>query len=398
MLEQLGSAAGDPRRAAAVAAASGRYAVLRLALSDFRSYAALELALDPRPVVLTGANGAGKTNLLEAVSLLTPGKGLRGADMAELPRGGGDGAWAVAATLRAGGAEIEAGTGCEPGAARRKVRLNHAPASGPQALAEAFRVLWLTPAMDRLFLESAGGRRRFLDRLALALDPAHAAHGAAYEQAARERLKLVNEGRADAQWLDALERTMAEHGAALAAGRGETVRRLNAELSARANGPFPAAHLALDGDIDRWLEDGPAAAAEDRLAVALRASRARDADAGRTLTGPQRSDLRVTHVAKSAPAARCSTGEQKALLLAIVLANARLQRRLGERLTPVLLLDEVAAHLDSVRRAALFDEIGALGAQAWMTGTDAALFAPLGASAQAFAVEAAHLTSYDLRA
>jgi DNA replication and repair protein RecF len=342
----------------------------RLSLSDFRSYADALIAPGPGAVVLTGENGAGKTNVLEAVSLLSPGRGLRGAPLSEMARQDGAGGFAVAAQLSPspeGEGFIELGTGIAPGAPeRRQVRINGAPASATN-LSEWLSVLWLTPAMDRLFQEGAGGRRRFLDRLVLALEPGHAVHAARYEAAMRARNKLLGEEKgADEAWLSALEARMAEHGAALAEARERTVAALGERLAASPEGPFARAGLALEGgdeDLERGLHRG----------------RARDAAAGRTLIGPHRTDLAVTHLGKPGereggrPAGSSSTGEQKALLLSIVLAHADLvAERAGRR--PILLLDEVAAHLDPRRRFALFERLEAGGGQVWMTGTEPALF------------------------
>jgi DNA replication and repair protein RecF len=342
--------------------------VSRLILTDFRSYAAAMIEAGPGFVVLTGENGAGKTNILEAVSLLAPGKGLRGAALSEMARSGGPGGFAVAARL---GEDGEIGTGTTPAAPeRRQVRINGAAAAAT-ALSEWLSILWLTPAMDRLFIEGASGRRRFLDRLVLALEPGHGHHAARYEAAMRARNKLLAEPEtADPAWLAALEAGMAEHGAAIAAARARGVGALAACLASEPEGPFARAGLALEG----WP-----AADEPAFATELRAGRGRDAAAGRTLAGPHRSDLVVTHLGKSQPADRCSTGEQKALLLGIVLAHAGLvAERVGR--PPVLLLDEVAAHLDPIRRAALFERLTATGGQVWMTGTERALFDGLDAA------------------
>jgi DNA replication and repair protein RecF len=330
----------------------------RLVLTDFRNHAAATLTPGPGFVVLSGDNGAGKTNVLEAVSLLAPGRGLRRAPLSEMARQGGAGGFGVAATL-AGGTEI--GTGTQPSAPERRiVRINGAPAAAT-ALAEWASVLWLTPAMDRLFVEPASERRRFLDRLTLALAPAHAHHAARYDAAMRARNRLLaEEAPADPDWLVALEGAMAEHGVAISAARHVTVARLNARL-AEAPGGFARAGLTIEGG------------AEDDLAAALRNSRRRDAAAGRTLVGPHRQDLAVTHLDKGQAAALCSTGEQKALLFGIVLAHAGLVAEATAR-PPVLLLDEVAAHLDPGRRAALFAALAGVG-QVWMTGTEAGLFA-----------------------
>ncbi|MFN4281793.1 MAG: DNA replication/repair protein RecF [Alphaproteobacteria bacterium] len=399
-----------------------RFAVTRLALTDYRCYANLRLETDARSVVLVGPNGAGKTNLLEAISFLAPGRGLRNTRLAEVDRLGGDraapsrGAWAVAATVATPDGELAVGTGRDPSAGfngggagdedepefdrraeKRLVRLDGQPAKGATALGEAMSVLWLTPAMDRLFVEGAAGRRRFLDRLVFGLDPAHAGRVNAYEKAMRERAKLLRgprEGRgpADPHWLAALEQSMAERAVAIAAARLETVAALNAAM-AEGLGPFPTAELAMDGETERWLAGQPALACEERLMAALAAARGHDAETGGAGFGPHRSDLAVVHAQRRMPAHLCSTGEQKALLTGIVLANLRLQARRprfgGRAAVPVLLLDEVAAHLDEAHRRALFAEIVALGAQAWMTGTDAALFAPMTESAQVFRVAAA---------
>jgi len=359
----------------------------RLSLTNFRSYADALIAPGPGLVVLTGENGAGKTNVLEAVSLLSPGRGLRGAGLAEMARSGGPGTFAVAARLQVPlpacreGSFIELGTGITAAAPeRRQVRINGAPASAT-SLSEWLSILWLTPAMDRLFQEGASGRRRFLDRLVLALEPGHAIHAARYEAAMRARNKLLaEEGLCDEAWLAALEARMAEHGAALSQARAAAVRALGERLEAAPEGPFAKAGLELEGG-------------DEDLAAALLRGRSRDAAAGRTLAGPHRTDLAVTHLGKPAqsgdeggqPAGRASTGEQKALLLAIVLAHADLVAdRTGRR--PVLLLDEVAAHLDPVRRAALFERLEGGGGQVWMTGTEASLFEGIGAGASRFEV------------
>jgi DNA replication and repair protein RecF len=345
-------------------------ALNRLALTDFRNHRDALIAPGPGLVVLTGENGAGKTNLLEAVSLLSPGRGLRGATLSEMARTGGPGGFAVAARLD--GAEV--GTGTSPALPeRRQVRINGAPASAT-SLSEWLSVLWLTPAMDRLFQEGASGRRRFLDRLVLALEPGHAVHAARYEAAMRARNKLLAEpGVRDEAWLSALEARMAEHGAALVEARSAAVALLSDSLASAPEGPFARAGLALEGG------------AED-LAAELARGRARDAAAGRTLAGPHRTDLVVTHLGKSWPAGLCSTGEQKALLLAIILAHADLvAERAGRR--PILLLDEVAAHLDPGRRAALFERLEAGGGQVWMTGTEPALFDSVSSRATLLAVE-----------
>jgi DNA replication and repair protein RecF len=380
-----------PERAPEAAAGAGRLAVMRLRLAEFRSYATAEIAVDARPVVLTGPNGAGKTNLIEAVSLLAPGRGLRRARLAEIDRRGAPAvaAWAVAAEIETPDGARRLGTGRDParGAAegeRRLARIDGAPARSAAALGAVVHLLWLTPEQDRLFADGAGDRRRFLDRIVLGFAPDHARRLAAYERALAERGRLLEAGTADPAWLAALERQMAENGVAVAAARRDIALRL-AHAVESGTGAFPAPALAPVGDVEADLETLPALAAEDALAERLAAGRAADAAAGRALAGPHRSDLAVRHRDKDMPAALCSTGEQKALLIALVLGAARLIRaRRGA--PPLLLLDEIAAHLDRVRRAALFDEIAALGAQAWMTGTDAALFEALGERAQFLAV------------
>ena len=333
-------------------------ALTRLSLTNFRSYPDALIAPGPGFVVLTGENGAGKTNVLEAVSLLSPGRGLRGAGLGEMARSDGPGGFGVAARL----GDAELGTGSLPSAPeRRQVRINGAPASAT-SLAEWLSILWLTPAMDRLFLEGASGRRRFLDRLVLALAPDHAMQSARYEAAMRARNKLLaGDGPPDAGWLSALEARMAEHGTAIAAARTVTVAALAERLTLAPEGPFARAGLRLEG----WTDGN--------LAADLAQGRGRDAAAGRTLAGPHRTDLLVTHLGKSQPATSCSTGEQKALLLGIVLAHADLVAERAER-RPILLLDEVAAHLDPSRRAALFERLAASGGQVWMTGTEPSLF------------------------
>ncbi len=349
--------------------------IARLTLTDFRSYG--EASVEPGPgfVVLTGDNGAGKTNILEAVSLLAPGRGLRGAALGEMARSDGPGGFGIAARL-VGDTDLATGT-LAAAPERRQVRINGAPAS-VNALAERLSVLWLTPAMDRLFAASAGDRRRFLDRLVLALEPGHASHAARYEAAMRARNKLLAEpDSADPAWLAALEAGMAEHGAALAEARTRTVAALAEAIAASPATHFPRAAIALEG----W--------AGADLAVTLRANRGRDAAAGRAVEGPHRHDLDVTHVAKAQPASRASTGEQKALLLGLVLAHAELVA-IRRRTPPILLLDEVAAHLDPARRAALFERLEDRG-QVWMTGTEPALFESVGSAAR-FHVEAGRIT------
>jgi DNA replication and repair protein RecF len=377
-------------------------AVTRLDLNDFRNYAVLRLALAPAesggPVVLTGANGAGKTNLLEALSFLAPGRGLRRTRLTEpvrqvsqanmeptrLNRG-----WAVAARLNTPTGTIDIGTGIvEPAAIgeaeKRVVRINGAPASGPAALAEILDIVWLTPQMDRLFTEGPSGRRRFLDRLVYGGDPGHAARVAAYERTMRERNRLLASPQFELAWVDALEDTMAGLGAAIAAARRELVEQMNLAMADSA-GPFPSAELGVLGLLEEMLGNLPALAVEDRFRQRLRDNRRRDGETNMACEGPHRSDFSVRDAASGAPAVQGSTGEQKALLISVVLANARLVA-LRRGVAPLLLLDEVVAHLDAARRAALFDEICDLGAQAWLTGTDPELFAALGRRGQFYRV------------
>ncbi|MBI1330091.1 MAG: DNA replication/repair protein RecF [Alphaproteobacteria bacterium] len=354
---------------------------MRLTLTNFRSYACAELQTDGRPVVLAGANGAGKTNILDAISLLSPGRGLRGAKLGEHVRRGpsapSEALWAVAASVMRDCETYEIGTGLAigpGGGERRLVRLNGAPAQSSADLADILSILWLTPAMDRLFIEGANGRRKFLDRLVLGFDARHASNSTRYEAATRERARLLKYGPRDPGWLSGLEQQMAETGVAIAQARAGSVEKLNATLAERAEaGEFPAAQLALRGDMEALIADA-AADSVSAMRLMLEKLRARDAESGRTLFGPHVSDLSVRHTAKRADARECSTGEQKALLISIALAHAWTLARGRNGMAPILLLDEIAAHLDGVRRAALFEEIIALGAQAWMTGTDHSLF------------------------
>ena len=366
--------------------------IARLTLTDFRCYAQARLEAGPGPIVLTGPNGAGKTNLLEAVSLLSPGRGLRGARLGDVQRIGAtpESCLGVAATIETKDGETLVGTGREPGTERRAVQIDGKPAKSQAALADLLSVVWVTPQMDRLFVEGARGRRKFLDRLVFSIDPAHAGRATRHESGMRQRAKLLVERPHETSWLDAVEAELAATGVALAAARLDMALRLAQALSA-ATGPFPRPLVAAEGAIENRLMSDPALAVEDWLRGALLRNRAADAAQGETLAGAHRSDLSVIHAEKNMPAALSSTGEQKALLVAIVLAAARLAAAETGRV-PVLLLDEVAAHLDEDRRAALFAEIETLGAQAWMTGTDRALFDPLGSRAQGFRVREAHIS------
>ena len=363
-------------------------AVRRLLLSDFRSYAALDLALDRHIVVLTGDNGAGKTNVLEALSLLAAGRGLRRADLANCARDGGAGGWAVSVELSGEeGGRVQLGTGLEQPAVDRAVvrqcRIDRAPVGSASAFADHVRVVWMTPAMDQLFNGPPGDRRRFLDRLVLAVDATHGARVNALERALRNRNRLLEEGVRDRRWLDAAEHEVAELGVAVATARHETAARL-AALIARdgdATALFPQASILLAGEVDGLVEAMPARVAEERYAALLRDNRARDATARRTLIGPHASDLVVRHAGKDIEARRCSTGEQKALLTGLVLAHARLVAEMSG-LAPLVLLDEIAAHFDPARRAALYNVLDDIGGQVWMSGADAAVFAELHGRAQ----------------
>lgn len=365
----------------------------RLSLSGFRNYAAASLSLGPAPVVLTGENGAGKTNVLEAVSLLSHGRGLRGAPYAELRQFDAPGTnWTVSGRLHVGDSETVIGTGLRPGADEsrpaRAVRIDGVPAQ-PGALAVYVRMVWLTPALCSLFAGPASERRRFLERVITSLDPHHRRVTAQFERAMRQRNRLLEMGGSPAL-LDGLERQMAEAGVAIAAARREALSALSAVIARKwpdgADTAFPAARLGLDGGLESALEREAAVDVEDGYARQLAGARERDRAAKRTTIGPHRSDLVVTHAPKNMPARICSTGEQKALLVGLVLAHAELVRAVSGA-APVILLDEIAAHLDAERRAAMFAEIEALAAQAWMTGTDRAIFAPLDGQANFFVVD-----------
>ena len=362
----------------------------RLQLTEFRNYEALTLALDGRHVVLTGDNGAGKTNLLEAVSFLAPGRGMRRASYDAVTRHGAARGFAVAALVEGALREARIGTGYMPGtdgaegeasSGSRRVRIDGANAPRADALADHLRIAWLSPASDGLFTGPAGDRRRFLDRLVLALDPAHSTRMSAYERAMRQRNRLLDERPLEDAWFDGLEWQMAELGTAIAIARVELVTLLSAMIERMPEGAFPRAALSLSGEMEADATRMPAIDLEERLRTALGRSRSRDRAAGRSTVGPHTSDLSVAHGPKAMPAHLCSTGEQKALLVGLTVAHARL---VGEAsgLPPVLLLDEIAAHLDARRREALFDILEGLGGQAFMTGTDRALFEPLGGRAQ----------------
>lgn len=345
-------------------------------------------------IVLTGPNGAGKTNILEAVSLLTPGRGLRSAGNDEIQKKDMRAPWAIASVVETGGAEVQIGTGLEEGGGKRSVRINGANAKTQMALSDYLSCIWLTPQMDRLFLDSSGGRRRFFDKLIFAFDPGHAGRVTRYENAMAQRSKLLREGKGDDHWLKALESQMAETGIAIAAARLDFAARLQTacdKAHEREEGFFPKARLHLSGTIEELLSKSPAVEVEEMFLYQLKQSRARDAETGGAATGPHKGDLLVRYAAKDMPADQCSTGEQKALLIGIILAHARLMR--AERgAPPVLLLDEVAAHLDENRRAALFDLLSELGGQVWMTGTDETLFSAAQKRAQFWGIDHAEIT------
>jgi len=368
----------------------------RLTLTDFRNHAELDLALDARPVCLHGPNGAGKTNILEALTMLAPGRGLRNAGLLDIARGGADAGaarprpWSVSARMAADGEEIALGAAAErtDAGVRRITRLDGA-ASTAAEFARVARMLWLTPAMDRLFAGAAGDRRRFFDRLVLGAAPEHGQAAAAYERAMRERQRLLNEDVRDRAWLTSLEREMAAHGAAVAAARTATLDRLCDTIAGRPDGAFPKADVALEGPLEAAFAEGRVSAdVEDEFFALLTRVRPRDAAAGRTVDGPHRTDLIVRHAAKDMPAEHCSTGEQKALLLGLVLAHAHALADDPGAGPALLLLDEAAAHLDPVRRAALYEELLALPGQAWLTGTEPGLFEAFGERAQLVAVGA----------
>ena len=362
-------------------------AIRRLSLTSFRSYRATSLEVDGSLIVLTGENGAGKTNLIEAISLLMPGRGLRRATFEEIAYNEGDGSWAVSAEIEGMLGLATLGTGIDApagdAAPARQCRIDREPVSSAAAFADHLRIVWLTPAMDQLFAGPASERRRFLDRLVLAVDAEHSSRVNALERALRSRNRLLEDPHPDPHWLDAIEHETAELGVAVAAGRAETVRRLQGALAARKHDAFPSAEIALDGWIEQLLPDHPAREIEDRYRTVLRDNRSKDAAAGRTTDGPHLTDLAVIYAPKNIPAADASTGEQKALLIGLVLAHAGLIAEMTG-FAPVLLLDEVVAHLDPGRRAALYDAVAGLGAQVWMTGADPAAFAEIAARAETF--------------
>ncbi|MGI9382374.1 MAG: DNA replication/repair protein RecF [Methyloligellaceae bacterium] len=393
---RAGLLAGSETIGSGTAEAPGlRIWIERLRLTDFRNYAELALELDHRPVVLTGANGAGKTNLLEAVSLLAPGRGLRGAPFGEIARGGAAGSCAVAARVNGAAGSVDLGTGyaAATGAesAGRTVRVDGAPARSSGALGQYVRLVWLTPAMDGLFTGPASERRRFLDRLIQTVDQGYRSLLGRFERAMRQRNRLLETEQWAASQFEGLEAQMAETGVAVAAARraalGRLIARIEARREAAAASAFPWATLALTGVLEERLAHSPAVDVEDAYSRMLATGRERDRAAKRTLEGPHRSDLLVGHGPKGSAARKCSTGEQKALLVGLVLAHSELVKQSHDGEAPLVLLDEIAAHLDASRRTALFQEIGRLGVQAWMTGTDRSVFASEALEARLLTVE-----------
>jgi DNA replication and repair protein RecF len=369
----------------------------RLTLTHFRNYRAASVETRGDVVVLAGPNGAGKTNCIEAISFLSPGRGLRRAMLEDVADNQGDGSWAVSAEVEGALGLATLGTGIDAPAAdasssSRRCRIDREPVASATAFGDHLRMVWLTPAMDGLFLGPASERRRFFDRLVLAIDGEHSARVSALDRSLRSRNRLLEVRNYDDHWCDAIERETAELAVAVAAMRGQTAMRLAAMLRARGQASaFPSAEIALDGWMENALMSEPATAVEDRYREILRAGRARDAIAGRTLDGPHLTDLQVVYAPKNMPARDASTGEQKALLIGLVLAHAGLVAEMTG-ITPLLLLDEVVAHLDPCRRAALFDELSKLGAQVWLTGADPAAFADIGPAGEIFGVEAGQIS------
>jgi DNA replication and repair protein RecF len=371
--------------------------VLKLTLNNFRNYHAASLEAGARTIVLVGANGAGKTNLIEAISFFAPGRGLRRATLDEVAFSEGDGSWAVSAELEGALGLTTLGTGIErpigDGATTaRKCRIDREPVGSAAAFADHLRVIWLTPSMDTLFTGAPSERRRFLDRFALAVDAEHGTRVNALERSLRSRNRLLEDARPDTHWLDAVEHETAELAVAVASQRVETVRRLETVLAGRKDSTFPPAEIALDGWMEQLIPNHPAAEIEERYRAVLRDNRARDTAAGRTLDGPHLTDLKVIYAAKGTAAADASTGEQKALLIGLILAHARLIAEMTG-FAPILLLDEVVAHLDPSRRAALYGELERLGAQVFMTGADPALFVEIGDDALVVDVAAGRLST-----
>ena len=371
--------------------------ILRLSLTHFRSYRAASVETRGDIVVLVGANGAGKTNCLEAISFLSPGRGLRRATLDDVADIQGDGSWAVSAEVEGAYGLATLGTGIDAPrtdgtSSSRRVRIDREPVTSAAAFGDHLRMVWLTPAMDSLFMGAPSERRRFLDRLVLAIDSEQSSRVSALDRSLRSRNRLLEDRNFDAHWCDAIERETAELAVAVAAQRGQTLQRLSAMLAARGGASaFPSALIALEGWMENALLTETATAVEDRYRDMLRESRFKDAAAGRTLNGPHLTDLQVVYAPKNMPARDASTGEQKALLIGLVLAHANLVAEMTG-ITPLLLLDEVVAHLDPGRREALFDELANLGAQVWMTGADPAAFASVGSGADVFNVEAGQIS------
>ncbi len=355
--------------------------ITRLQLHDFRNYCSLDISVEARLVALVGDNGAGKTNLLEAISVLTAGRGLRRSDLSDMSREQGSGGWAVSATVTTPDGDVQLGTGLETSDPGRKCRVDRQPVSSVNVFSDYLRIVWLTPAQDGLFTGSAGERRRFLDRLVLAVDAKHGTRVSGLEKALRNRNRLLEDERYDPAWASAIEREIAEIGVSVAAARHETMLRLGAliERNLDKNSPFPHAVISLTGEIENQIGEMPATEIEDWFREELRRTRARDRVAGRTLAGPQTCDLTVLHGPKQVAAGRASTGEQKALLIGLILAHARLVLEMTG-IAPIILLDEIAAHLDPGRRVGLYELLESLGGQVWMTGTDETLFDGLGAN------------------
>jgi DNA replication and repair protein RecF len=369
----------------------------RLTLTHFRNYRAASLEARGGVVVLVGPNGAGKTNCLEAISFLSPGRGLRRATLEDVADNQGDGSWAVSAEVEGALGLATLGTGIDaPGAdtpaSGRRCRIDREPVASATAFGDHLRMVWLTPAMDGLFLGAASERRRFFDRLVLAIDSEHSSRVSALERSLRSRNRLLEVRNYDDHWCDAIERETAELAVAVAATRGQTAVKLAAMLRARgAASAFPSADIMLDGWMENALITETAVSVEDRYRQILRDGRARDAAAGRTLDGPHLTDLEVIYAPKQMPARDASTGEQKALLIGLVLAHAGLVADMTG-ITPLLLLDEVVAHLDPSRRSALFEELAKLGAQVWMTGADPLAFRELGPTGEIFDIESGRIT------
>ncbi len=365
-----------------------RLAITRLSLKDFRNYQSLRLDIDPRPVIIVGPNGAGKTNILESISCLSNSRGLRGAKLKDMARSGlEDGAkhWFVAANIESIQGPVSLGVSWEDGneqldvREKRDYRINGTNVSSQSAILEHIAVVWMTPAQDRLFIESPSGRRRFVDNLVLSFNPSHASRIAAYDKSRRDRARLLRENTSDIGWLDAIERGMSENAIAISAARLDLLSRIQEDIMSE-DGPFPKPVLGMEGLIENWLSSQPALAVEERYIELLANMRVRDTETG-TSEGPHRSDFKAALSQGELEASQASTGEQKAILIAVLLAHARLLSRL-RGMPPIMLLDEVIAHLDSGRREALFSAILSIGAQAWMTGTDVNLFSPLFAKSQ----------------